>query len=400
MERRFDVVLFGATGYTGRLVAAYLARRHGAELRWAVAGRSADKLARVKAELGLDGVETLIADSADGAALAEIARSTKVVCTTVGPYAVHGGPLAAACAEAGTHYCDLTGEVPFMRACIDANDAKARATGARIVHTCGFDSIPSDLGVWMLHEHFQAQGTRLRSAALFVGPAKGGFSGGTLTSLLGVLSAAAKDPAVRRLVGDPYALAPDRAHDRGPDGGDQLNVRFEPKIGAWTGPFLMASVNTRVVRRTNALLENAYGRDFRYSEAMSFGPGPRGFLVAFGVASALGLFVATAALQPGRALLGRVLPAPGTGPTPEQRDAGFFRIRILGEGENGARAEARVVGTSDPGYGETAKMLGESAVCLAKDDLPPRAGVLTPASAMGTRLIERLRAAGMTFEVG
>jgi short subunit dehydrogenase-like uncharacterized protein len=402
--RKLDVVLFGATGFTGRLVADYLAQRM-PTLRWAIAGRSRDKLAQVKA--GLAGrspaLEILIADAADPAALAAVAKDARVVCTTVGPYAVHGRELAAACAEQGTDYCDLAGEVNFIRESIDRNHARAEQTGARIVHCCGFDSIPSDLGVHLLGEHFNQQGQKLKKASLFVGPMKGGVSGGTIASMLAMLERAGRDRQQRRLMGDPYALIPDRDKDRGPDHGDQMTPKFEPLIGAWTGPFVMAAINTRVVRRTNAITGYPYGKDFRYREAMVFGKGARGAASAAAFTAGLAAFVTLGSTGPGRSLLKPLLPAPGQGPSKAQRDAGFFRIRIVGEsdGNRPLKAVARVEGKSDPGYGETAKMLGESALCLAldRDQLEPRYGVLTPASAMGNRLTERLRAAGMTFAI-
>jgi len=407
--RKFDVVLFGASGFTGRLVADYLAQR-APTLRWAIAGRSRDKLAQVKSDLvkghpALGDLEILIADAADPAALAAVAKDARVVCTTVGPYALHGRELAAACAEHGTDYCDLTGEVNFIRASIDRNHARAEQTGARIVHCCGFDSIPSDLGVHLLGEHFRQQGRKLKKASAFVGPLKGGMSGGTVATMLSVLEEAGRDPQQRRLMGDPYALIPDREKDRGPDRGDQMTARFEPLIGAWTGPFVMAAINTRVVRRTNAISGYPYGKDFRYRESMVFGKGAKGAFGAGTFTAGLAAFVTLASTGPGRSILKPLLPAPGQGPSKAKRDAGFFRVRIVGESDgSGAgplKAVARVEGKSDPGYGETAKMLGESALCLAldRDRLEPRHGVLTPASAMGNRLIERLRAAGMTFAI-
>jgi len=403
--RKFDVVLFGATGFTGRLVADYLAQT-APTLRWAIAGRSRDKLAQVKSELAarhpaLAGLEVLLADAADAAALSTVARDARVVCTTVGPYSVHGRELATACAEQGTGYCDLAGEVNFIRDSIDRNHARAEQTGARIVHCCGFDSIPSDLGVHLLGEHFRQQGQTLKKASFFVGPMKGGISGGTIASMLAMLEEAGLDPRQRRLMGDPYALIPDRDKDRGPDSGDQVTPKFEPLIGAWTGPFVMAAINTRVVRRTNAITGYPYGKDFRYREAMVFGKGPKGAAAAAGFSAGVAAFVTIGSTGPGRSILKPLLPAPGQGPSKAQRDAGFFRVRIVGQSESGGRAVARVEGKSDPGYGETAKMLGESALCLALDGdrLEPRHGVLTPASAMGNRLIERLRAAGMTFAI-
>ena len=405
--RQFDVVVFGATGFTGRLVAEYLARA-APTLRWALAGRSRGKLEEMRRGLGaIDGrlgaLELLLADAADPAALAIVAKCARVVCTTVGPYLKYGRALAAACAEAGTDYCDLTGETPFVRASIDENHARAQATGARIVHCCGFDSIPSDLGTLMLAGAYRARGRQIARADLFVGPMRGAASGGTIASMFTLFEQAASDPAIRRLSGDPYALLPDRKQDRGPDGGDQLGVRFDERLGEWTGPFVMAAINTRVVRRSNALLGFSYGRGFRYSEVMSLGRGPRGLLRAGTLTAGLGGLVAAAATGAGRSLLGRFLPAPGEGPEQAARDSGYFKIRILGEAEGAPalRLVARVEGKSDPGYGETAKMLGESALCLALDRerLPPQTGVLTPASAMGEPLLERLRAAGMVFTV-
>ncbi len=410
--RSFDVVLFGATGFTGRLVAEYVAKHYARDLVWAIAGRNRAKLEAVRMDLariepGLASLEILVADSADLGSLEAVARSTRVVCTTVGPYATHGGPLVNACAMHGTDYCDLTGEVPFIRRSIDENHARAEATQARIVHSTGFDSIPSDLGVWMLHEHLREHhGRSLARASFFCGPTKGGMSGGTIASMMELMDAAGRDRELRRLVADPYALLPDRTKDRGGEGRDRPRVHFDKELGEWTAPFVMSAINTRVVRRSNALLGFPYGRDFRYEETMSLGRGPAGFARAAGLTAGLGAFVAAAASGPGRSVLKRALPAPGEGPSKEQRETGFFKIRLLGESDPGpdgrtVRVEGWVEGTSDPGYGETAKMITEAAVCLAKDEtkLPARFGVLTPASAMGSVLIERLRAAGMVFRV-
>ena len=410
-SRPFDVVLFGATGYTGRLVAAYLAGRRPAGFAWALAGRNRSALEAVREDLArkdpaLASLETIVADASDPASLSGLARRARVVCTTVGPYAKLGLPLVAACAEAGTDYCDLTGEVPFMRASIDAHHARASETGARIVHACGFDSIPSDLGVFLLHEHFRGRGRALAKASFFCGPMKGGLSGGTIASMMNFLEEASKDRELLRLAKDPYALAPDRAKDRGPDGPDQKGVHFDARLREWTGPFVMAPVNTRVVRRTNAILGYPYGRAFRYAEASSYGPGPKGLARAALTTTGLGAFALLASDPRGRRLVRPRLPAPGEGPSEATREAGHFRVRILGESEaraSGAplRATALILGTSDPGYGETAKMLAESALCLLEraPGPGPEAGVLTPAAAMGTRLVERLRAAGMTFRV-
>jgi short subunit dehydrogenase-like uncharacterized protein len=406
----FDVVLFGATGFTGKLVAEYLAQ-HARNTRWAIAGRSRDKLEAVKNGLvaidaRLKDLPVIVADGHDETSLDALVPRTRVVCTTVGPYGQHGRRLASACARHGTHYCDITGEVPFVRASIDANHEKAIETKARIVHCCGFDSIPSDLGVHVLWDHVKKSGGSLTWAKCFVGEMSGAASGGTAATMLAIIEEATREPKVRKLLGNPHALNPvlPRGARRDPFEADLRGVSFDADIDRWTAPFVMAAVNTRIVRRSNALI--GYGDAFRYREAMSLPKGPTGLVVGSLVSAALTGFMMGAALPPTRALLARfVLPKPGEGPSKEARDRGHFTFRLIAEGTSTAgntlRATAIVKGTSDPGYGETAKMLGESALCLAEDraQLEPRFGVLTPATAMGMRLVERLRAAGMTFTV-
>jgi len=410
-SRATDVIVWGATGYTGELVAEYLvARLQDTGLRLALGGRNRSKLEQLRRRMADSWPEAaelplVVADSRDRAALEGIAADTEVVCTTVGPYAKYGHEMVAACAEQGTDYCDLTGEVQFIHAMIERHHERARLTGARIVHCCGFDSIPSDLGTLMLHHAMTKRPARLDEVKLVVGASRGGLSGGTVASLLNVVVEAARDRSVRRIVGDPYALNPD-GERHGPDGPDLQRPRFDPALGRWTGPFVMAAINTRVVRRSNALLGWPYGRDFRYSEVTGFGPGPKGRVQATMMAGGLGAFVAALSWAPTLTLLEKVaLPSPGEGPSPETRDAGFFKLKLHARGTTSAgdtvRLTGRVEGHSDPGYGETAKMLGESALCLALDgaELNSPGGVLTPASAMGRTLLERLRAAGMVFEV-
>jgi short subunit dehydrogenase-like uncharacterized protein len=408
--RSFDVLLWGATGYTGQLVAEYLARHYGigGKLRWAIGGRSREKLERVRASLeAVDprahDLPIVLGDSGDRASLDRLAVDTRVVCSTVGPYAVHGRELVAACVEAGTDYCDLTGEPQFVRAMIDAHHERARATGARIVHCCGYDSIPSDLGTLMLQDLArEALESRCVEVKCFAGEQKGGMSGGTAASMVEIAEEMSRDSGLRRQLDDPYALDPGRV-EPGPDGQDQRGVWWDEDLGMWTGPFLMAAINARVVRRTNALLGYAWGKDFSYREAMSFGKGPRGLLLATGVTAGTAVGFAAMTVRPLRRLVAdRLLPAPGEGPSKETRERGFFVTRLVGTLPDGARKlRGTVRGTSDPGYGETAKMLSESAVCLAQDaDVIRReGGVLTPASCMGMRLVERLRDAGMTFDV-
>lgn len=411
IPRDFDIVLFGATGFTGKLVAEYLARAAPEGVRWAIAGRNAAKLEAVRKELAsIDGaladLAILVADGHDEASLDALVPKAQVVCTTVGPFGRHGRKLAAACARHGTHYCDITGEVPFIRASIDENHDKAVETRARIVHCCGFDSIPSDLGVHVLWDHAKKEGGSLTWAKGFVGEMRGTASGGTAATMLAIVEEATKDPATRRLLGNPHALDPEvpRGRTRDPFESDPHGVAFDRDIDRWTAPFLMASINTRIVRRSNALI--GYGASFRYREAMSLPKGPKGLLAASAVTAGIAGFALGAALPPTRALLARfVLPKAGEGPSREARERGHFTLRFVAEGagKNGEalRLHATVKGTSDPGYGETAKMLGESALCLARDGakLGDRFGVLTPATAMGMTLVARLRTAGMTFDV-
>ncbi|MDX1649366.1 MAG: saccharopine dehydrogenase NADP-binding domain-containing protein [Myxococcota bacterium] len=411
-ERNLDLVLHGATGFTGRLVAEYLLQRYGGpgeSLRWALSGRSREKLERVRDELGREtgvaGAKELplvVADAADAAAMEVMAARTRVVCTTVGPYAKYGSKLVAACAASGTHYCDLTGEVHWMRRMIDAHREAAEASGARIVHTCGFDSIPSDLGVLFVQREMRIRHDAVSPhVKLRVKGASGGMSGGTAASMLNMLEEAQRDPSVRRAVADPYALNPE-GERTGPDGPDPRSPAWDEDFDSWTAPFLMGAINTRIVRRTNALREWAYGRDFRYDEAMLTGSGPAGWAKAAGISAGTGAVMAAGTLGPLRALLGRALPKPGEGPSREAREKGYFDLRLLAlhPTDPGKNVRARVTGDRDPGYGSTAKMLAESAVCLAKDVLPVGGGFWTPASAMGEALLDRLQAhAGLVFAV-
>ncbi|MBK5110128.1 MAG: saccharopine dehydrogenase NADP-binding domain-containing protein [Thermoleophilia bacterium] len=404
-NRDFDVVVFGATGFVGRLTADYLARQAPADLRIALAGRSPDRLERARAELGEKASEwpLIVAESCDEQAMTRLAGATRVVATTVGPYMRYGMPLVAACAAAGTHYADLTGEVLFMRRSIDEHDADARASGARIVHTCGFDSIPSDLGALALHAHATGHDLGgLRDTTYVMVSMRGGMSGGTVDSLRGQLDAARRDPAARKLMGDPYSLSPDRALD--PDPGperDPVSVVHDEALGGFLAPFLMGGVNTRVVRRSNALLEYAYGRDLRYRELMLAGGLPLGPMKAAGIAGGMAALVGGLSFAPTRALLDRILPDPGEGPDEKARESGFFHVDIHAETESGERIVSEIRASGDPGYKATAVMLGESALALALDEerLPDAAGVLTPATAMGEVLTERLRRAGHTYRV-
>ena len=404
-DRDLDVVLFGATGFVGRLTAEYLAGGAAGDARVGLAGRSRERLEALRGSLGpaAAGWPLLAVDSSDPAAMAQLAGSARVVATTVGPYLKYGLGLAEACAQAGTDYADLTGEPLFMREVIDRFQDVAVRSGARIVHTCGFDSIPSDLGVFLLHERAQADGAGdLEDTTFAVRALKGSFSGGTLASLTGQLDAIRAEPRLAKLVGDPYALSPDRSRE--PDLGDERDlrgVRRDDELGMWQAPFVMASINTRVVRRSNALQDYAYGRRLRYREVMGFPDSLAGRASAVAVAAGTGALVGGMAFGPTRAVLDHFLPSPGEGPSEKTQRTGFFRIDVHTRTSSGRRYVCRISAPGDPGYAATAVMLGQSALCLAQDGdrLPERAGVLTPATAMGDALVDRLRAAGHTYEV-
>ncbi|GGN56779.1 hypothetical protein GCM10010112_08930 [Actinoplanes lobatus] len=397
-QRELDVIVYGATGFVGVLTARHLAEHAPAGTRIALAGRSRAKLEKVAGELGVDW-PILVADADDEPALTTMAERARVVLTTVGPYAKYGRPLARACAVTGTDYVDLTGEVLFARDSIDENHATAQRTGARIVHSCGFDSIPSDIGVHVLHAAVQADDAgELTDTTLVVTRARGGFSGGTIDSMRHQVDVMKKDRRLRRVGASPYSLSPDREAE--PDLGRQPDMVTLPgsdvdtSVRGHLAPFVMASYNTRVVRRSNALRGWAYGRRFRYREAMRVN-GPAAALI---LKAALNGLVIGFALPPARFLLDRILPAPGTGPNEAARRNGHFTLDIFTTTSSGARYHARVKATGDPGYAATAVMLGESALALAldRDRLPESpGGVLTPATGIGDALVDRLRTAGL-----
>ena len=402
----FDVVAFGATSFVGQILCRYLLEEFGldGELKWAAAGRSREKLEAFRASLGPAAAKLslLVADAADDAALRRLCEATRVVVSTVGPYALHGEPMVRACVDTGTDYCDLTGEVQWVRRMIERHEAAARASGARIVHCCGFDSIPSDLGVHFVQREarsrFGAPCTRIK---MRVKAMRGAASGGTVASLMNVVKEAASDAALRKELADPYSLCPPSGRPKV----RQPEVRmpeYDADFDRWVGPFVMALVNTRVVHRSNALSGHAYGADFVYDEAMITGSGPLGGLAAAALTAGVGGFVAASAIGPVRAGLERfVLPKPGEGPSPEAQRNGFFDLRFLGTTADGRKIRAKVTGDRDPGYGSTGKMLGQAAACLALDiDKAEKAGGFwTPATAFGDRLVERLSArAGLAFE--
>jgi short subunit dehydrogenase-like uncharacterized protein len=414
--REFDIVLFGATGFVGRLTAQHLAAEADPRQRIALAGRSLPRLREVAAELGTAAEHwpLLVVDAGDERGVADLAARASVVVTTVGPYAKYGVALVRACAEAGTHYCDLTGEVLFVHRSIAANHDTAKRTGARIVHACGFDSIPSDLGVMLTAEAARADGAELGRTHLAVRSLKGGFSGGTIDSARTQVDELKADRTARRVVGDPWALAdgprpqrPPGATSRPRRGGlgglvDTVvrasPVKRDADNGHFTGPFVMAAFNTRIVARSASLL--GYGDDFRYVEFTDFGGGATGALSAGAMSVGLGAGLIGLGFGPTRVVLDRVLPKPGDGPSLAAQEAGRLRVDVTAEATNGARYRTTVTVPYDPGYLGTAYMLGQAALALVEDGdrLPDAAGVLTPATAIGAPLVERLRAHRFTLE--
>ena len=406
-SKPFDLVVFGATSFVGQILARYLLEQFGTngELRWAIAGRSQPKLDELLQHLGptAAGLPTLVADAADEAALTRLCAATRVVVSTVGPYALYGEPLVKVCTATGTDYCDLTGEVQWIRRMIDRYELDARRSGARIVHCCGFDSIPSDLGVHFLQREARARyGQPLTRTKLRVRAMRGGFSGGTVASLLNVVKEAAGNKALRRELANPYSLCPPGSTN-GTRQPSVKSAQFDADFGAWVAPFVMSAINTRIVQRSNALSQHAYGKDFVYDEAVLTGRGIKGRVAATAMSAGLGGFMVAVAIPPARRLLERfALPAPGEGPSPEQQLKGFFDIRLFGRTADGQKLRAKVTGDRDPGYGSTAKMLGQAAACLAfdvpKGERP--GGFWTPATLLGDALIERLRAhSGLAFEI-
>ena len=404
----FDIVVWGASGFTGKLTAVYLLSRYGAsgDLHWALGGRNRSKLESVRDELGREtGVDAstlpiLVGNSDDESFLWQLAERTRVVCSTVGPYAKYGSKLVAACASHGTDYCDLTGEVHWMQRMIEAHEDEAIASGARIVFNCGFDCIPSDLGAFFMQREMKLRhGVPSNHIQFRVVDSKGGASGGTVASMLNMMDEAEKNPSVMRAMNEPYSLNP-KDQQTGPDSAERMTPSHDDEFEQWTAPFLMAGINTKVVRRTNALLDYAYGKDFRYDEATLTGAGPRGFAKAVAVSGATAAIMGIMSIGPIRRMVSGRLPQPGEGPSKATREAGYFDIllRAAHPDDPSKTLRGRIQGDRDPGYGSTSKMLAESAVCLAKDDLSVEGGMWTPASAMGDALLTRLAEnAGVSF---
>lgn len=389
MAREFDIIVYGATGFTGRLVAEYLVEAYPEGVAWAMAGRSLTKLQEVRDAIGAPAdIPLIVANSDDPASLTAMCERTRVVLTTVGPYQLYGSDLVAACVATGTGYVDLCGEPAWMREMIDAHEAAARASGARIVFSCGFDSIPFDLGVLTLQEaarkKFGAPAPRVKGRVRVM---KGTFSGGTAASAKATFAAAARDPRIFGLLGNPFALTPGFTGAHQPTG---LIPEYDKAVGAWVAPFIMAAINTKNVHRTSFLLgADGYGADFVYDEMQVAGLGDIGKAAAEAIAR----------FNP---LAGDKGPAPGEGPSKEERDAGHYDVLFIGEMPDGGRVDCVVTGDKDPGYGSTSKMIAETALCLVRD-VPEegKGGIWTPGALMGDTLRDRLVAkAGLTFRAG
>ena len=392
-ERQYEIILYGASGFTGELVAAYLGEAH-ADLRWAIAGRNQQKLEALRLRLGLPELPIVIADSHDTEALKSMVRQTRTVISTVGPYAQYGTPLLEACAGEGTHYCDLTGEAQWMAGVFEQINPIAQESGARLVHCCGFDSIPSDLSVFFLQQQFKERFGRYAShVSGRMGRAAGGVSGGTVASLMYVAEQASKDAQIRETVMDPYALYPANVTP-GNDIPDQAGIAWDENFESWTGPFVMASINTKVVRRSHALAGLPYGADFRYDESQLCSSRTKALLSAGG----LGAVMAGTFFSPTRAVLKKLLPDPGEGPDEATRNNGFFEFWAHGtDGTHHLRV--KVSGQRDPGYGATSRMLAQAGLCLSRDALTVGGGIWTPASAMGNELLNRLPDVDIRFTV-
>ena len=399
-SREFDIIIWGASGFTGRLVAGYIFSKYGTnrDLKWAMAGRNLAKLELVRSKVADKTVPLVVADSNDDESLKEMVKRAKVICTTVGPYAKYGSKLVSVCIENKTHYCDLAGEVQWIRRMIDKHHESAAANQTKIVNCCGFDSIPSDMGVYFIQKISKAKkGQIAKQIQMRVAGASGGISGGTYESLSQVNEEAHKDKNIFKVLINPYGLNP-VGEQEGLDKYDLRTIVYDKASKSWIGPFIMATINTKIVRRSNALSGYAYGKDFRYDEATLSGKGLKGRVKGFISAIPIGLMMSA---KPGsllKRIIDKILPKAGEGPNKKQRENGFYNLRFYITYEDGSKALAKVIGDMDPGYGSTSKMLSEAAICLAKDELSYLGGVLTPSTAMGDKLLSRLeKNAGLTF---
>ena len=398
--RKYDLVIWGATSFTGKLVTEYLFNKYGSsKIKWAIAGRNLDKLKKIRSQVADEKIPMFIADSFDEESLSKFVKKTKVVCSTVGPYSLYGTKLVKLCVENNTNYCDITGEAHWIRNLIDEFHEEAKSKKIKIVNSCGFDSIPSDMGVYFIqNEMKKAYKNYANSIKMRVSGVRGGISGGTYGSINNLLKEAYSNKKIFRVLNNPYGLNPKNKME-GLDRKDLRKIIFDKESNSWIYPFIMAGINTKIVRRSHALTNFQYGKNFRYEEAMMSGKGISGFLKAI-----LAIFpLAMISLNPNsflKKIVNSYMPKPGEGPGLEKRKNGFYNLRFYIKIDERRKAFAKVTGDNDPGYGSTSKMLAESALCLAFDKLPENYGVITPSIAMGKLLLERLRNnAGLNFKI-
>ncbi len=410
-NRQYDLIVMGATGFTGKLVVEYLIQHYGIkpnEFSWAIAGRNSEKLKQVKQSLeNIDPksmtIPEIVADSHDQKSLDDMTSKCMVIITTVGPYLKYGHLLVESCAKNGTHYCDLTGEVPFIKESIDQFDTIAKQNHCRIIHSCGFDSVPSDIGVLLLQqEAMKKYGKPCDEIRLYVRAMRGGFSGGTVESMFNIYDYVSDKPHLQKALKNPYSLAPDTVDTPPPAIPSLKTIKWDNEIMRWVCPFAMAGINTKVVRRSNGIMNHYYGNTFQYSEVYSFKKGPMGLCKA--VSMTCGLAVVKIAMR--FKLLLYVLrkfflPSPGQGPSKSVRENGFFKLQLVGLTDKVEKINLTVSGDSDAGYSATAKMITESALSLLLEEkhLPNTQGVLTTASGIGQIIVKRLERKGIHYNL-
>lgn len=402
-----DIVIFGASSFVGQILTRYMLEQYpvDSDLSWAIAGRSASKLQDLKRSLGSAGahIDVICADASNENELSAMCESTKCIISTVGPYALYGEPLLKTCARLGTDYCDLAGEVQWIAKMLARYEDAAKLSGARIVNCCGFDSIPSDLGVYFLQQQAKQKFSQPCSKVkMRVKAMKGAASGGTVASMTNIFKEAATDSALRKTLSNPYAICP-KDYGFTVRQNNMNRPQYDADFKSWAAPFVMALINTRIVFRTNAIIDEPYSDHFEYNEAMLTGSGIIGGSMAAAVGFGLGGFAMAAVIPPTRWLMEKTfLPKPGEGPSPEDQVKGFYDLRFYGVTDTGQEIRVKVTGDQDPGYGSTAKMLGQAAACLIQDISKEdrKGGFWTPASIFGDKLINRLEAkAGLSFEV-
>ena len=394
-KREYDIIIWGASGFTGRLVAEYLYKNYNSkDLKWAIAGRDNQKLISIRKTFLNDEVPIVLANSFDETSLNKMTQRANVICSTVGPYAKYGSLLVKSCIKNKTHYCDLAGEAQWIRKMIDLHHEEAIRNQVKIVNSCGYDSIPSDMGVYFINKNLSKKNLTIK---MRVTGTKGGYSGGTYASMQNIIKEASSDREVRKSLTNPYGLNP-VGEQSGHDKRDLSSVVYDKKIKSWIAPFLMAGINTKIVRRSNALSNYNYGKDFKYDEAVMTGKGIKGQLAGIMLSIPLILLAA----KPG-SILNKIfsffVPKPGQGPDKKERESGYFSSKFFVFDEHSNSSIFKVTGDRDPGYGSTSKMLAESAVCLAKDNLDNTFGIITPSYAMGNNILERLVSnAGLSFK--